>query len=68
MFNEIFVERLWQTVKYEDIYLKDDQTVLALEGDVGDYCGFYNHQRLHAALATVGQQRSISVKERRNPF
>ena len=29
VFDNIFVERLWRTVKYEDIYLKDDRTVLA---------------------------------------
>ena len=33
-----------------DLYLKDYQTVLALEGGLGQYVGFYNHQRLHEAL------------------
>jgi putative transposase len=51
VFDNIFVERLWRTVKYEDIYLKDYQTVPALEGGLGQYFGFYNHQRLHEALA-----------------
>jgi putative transposase len=37
-------------VKYEDIYLKDSHTGLALEGGLGEYCGLYNHQRLHEAL------------------
>jgi len=31
-------------------YLKDYHTVLALEGGLGQYFGFYNHQRLHEAL------------------
>lgn len=51
VFDNIFVERLWRTVKYEDLYLKDYHTVLALEGGLGEYFGFYNHQRLHEALA-----------------
>lgn len=51
VFDNIFVERLWRTVKYEDLYLKDYQTVPALEGGLGQYFGFYNHQRLHEALA-----------------
>jgi putative transposase len=50
VFDNIFVERLWRTVKYEDIYLKDYHTVLALEGGLRQYFGFYNHQRLHEAL------------------
>lgn len=50
VFDNIFVERLWRTVKYEDIYLKDYHTVLALEGGLGQYFRFYNHQRLHEAL------------------
>lgn len=48
--DNVFVERLWRTVKYEDIYLKDYHTVLALEGGLGQYFRFYNHQRLHEAL------------------
>ena len=49
--DNIFVERWWRTVKYADIYLKDYQSVLALEGGLGQYLRFYNHQRLHEALA-----------------
>jgi putative transposase len=48
--DNIFVERLWRTVKYEDIYRKDYHTVLALEGGLEQYFRLYNHQRLHEAL------------------
>ena len=49
-FDNIFVERLWRSVKYEEVYLKDYQTVsMAIEG-LGNYFEFYNHQRLHQAL------------------
>ena len=49
--DNIFVERLWRTVKYEDIYLKDYDTVPALERGLQDYFNFYNHERPHQSLA-----------------
>ncbi len=50
VFDNIFVERLWRTVKYEDIYLKDYATVFELETGLGAYFRFYNEERLHQAL------------------
>jgi putative transposase len=49
-FDNIFVERLWRTVKYEDLYLKDYQTVLALEEGLTHYFTFYNQERPHQSL------------------
>ena len=49
-FDNIFVERLWRTVKYEDLYLKGYTTVLALENGLQDYFQFYNYQRPHQSL------------------
>jgi putative transposase len=48
--DNIFVERLWRSVKYEDIYLKDYATVPALETGLGSYFRFYNHERPHQSL------------------
>ncbi len=49
-FDNIFIERLWRSVKYEEVYLKDYSTVaVAIEG-LSNYFEFYNHQRLHQAL------------------
>jgi len=48
--DNIFVERLWRTVKYEDVYLKEYATVPALEAGLSDYFHFYNYQRLHQSL------------------
>ena len=48
--DNIFVERLWRTVKYEEVYLKDYQTVPEAVGSLRDYFTFYNHERLHQAL------------------
>jgi putative transposase len=48
--DNIFVERLWRSVKYEDIYLKEYRSVKdALKG-LGSYFEFYNRERLHQSL------------------
>jgi putative transposase len=49
--DNIFVERLWRTVKYEDIYLKEYPTVLALDAGLSRFFPFYNTDRPHQSLA-----------------
>lgn len=49
-FDNIFVERLWRTVKYEDIYLKAYPTVAELYHGLRDYFEFYNQARPHQGL------------------
>ena len=48
--DNIFVERLWRSVKYEEVYLKDYQTVSDAESGLKAYFQFYNQDRLHQAL------------------
>ena len=48
--DHICVERLGRSVKYEEVYLKDDRDVPESINGVGGYCAFYNHERLHQAL------------------
>jgi putative transposase len=48
--DNIFVERLWRSVKYEEVYIKDYQTVPQAYQELRAYFDFYNHQRLHQAL------------------
>ena len=48
--DNIFVERLWRTVKYEDIYIQGYATVPELEAGLADYFCFYNHERPHQSL------------------
>jgi putative transposase len=50
VFDNIFIERLWRTVKYEDIYLKDYDGVMAVIEGLGRYFQFYNRERLHQGL------------------
>ena len=49
--DNVFVERLWRSVKYEEVYLKDYDSVPAARAGLGDYFAFYNHERPHQALA-----------------
>ena len=48
--DNVMVERLWRTVKYEDIDLRDDQDVLAARSGLGGYFVFYNTERPHQGL------------------
>ena len=50
VFDNIFVERLWRTVKVEEVYLRDYQTVAEARYYLSRYFDFYNNQRLHQAL------------------
>jgi len=50
VFDNIFSERLWRTVKVEEVYLRDYQTVSEAAYSLGRYFEFYNNQRLHQAL------------------
>jgi putative transposase len=49
-FDNIFVERLWRSVKYEEVYLKDYRTVEEAREGLQQYFPFYNRQRVHQAL------------------
>jgi len=48
--DNIFVERLWRTVKYEDIYITEYKTVPELQMGLENYFKFYNHDRPHQSL------------------
>jgi len=48
--DNIFSERLWRSVKYENMYLKDYQTVFEAYQDLKEYFRFYNFERPHQSL------------------
>jgi putative transposase len=48
--DNVFIERLWRNVKYENIYLNDYQSVPELTQGLRNYFEFYNHERPHSAL------------------
>ncbi len=48
--DNVFVERLWRSVKYEEVYVRDYQSVRDARHSLARYFGFYNEERLHQAL------------------
>jgi putative transposase len=48
--DNVFVERLWRSVKYEDIYIKDYERVIELESGLSAYSRFYDEERPHQSL------------------
>lgn len=50
VFDNIFVERLWRSVKYENVYLSDYQDIPEARYGLKNYFEFYNNERFHQAL------------------
>ena len=51
--DNVFVERLWRTVKYERVYLKAYDSVSDARANIADYIGWYNAGRPHCSLADL---------------
>jgi len=71
VFDNIFTERYWRTLKYEEVYLNDYQDVREGKYRIGRYIEFYNHTRLHQSLdyrtpAEVHFQTGDSYKKNAN--
>jgi putative transposase len=49
--DKLLIERLWRSLKYEDIYLRGYADGRAAKIGIGDWVAFYNHRRPHQALA-----------------
>jgi putative transposase len=48
--DNVFIERLWRSVKYEEVFINDYDTVTEARDGLGRYFKFYNNERLHQAL------------------
>jgi putative transposase len=48
--DNIFTERLWRTVKYENVFLQSYQNIQEAQAGLTDYFAFYNHKRRHQSL------------------
>ena len=48
--DNVFVERIWRSVKYEEIYLKAYENVREARASIGRYFDFYNRKRPHSNL------------------
>jgi len=49
--DNVFVERLWRTVKYEEVYVKAYETAREAEANLASYFRYYNEGRFHSSLA-----------------
>jgi hypothetical protein len=56
--DNIFIERLWRSLKYEEVYLKDYESVTEARTGIEPYFRFCNEERLHQSLATGHRRRS----------
>ena len=62
--DNIFIERLWRSVKYEEVYLKDYANVKEAITGLSSYFMFYNTERLHQSLGyRTPQQVYFDAKE-----
>jgi putative transposase len=48
--DDVFIERLWKSVKYEEVYLKAYDSVAYAKPGLGGYLSFYNTRRPHSSL------------------
>jgi putative transposase len=67
--DNVFVERLWRTVKYEEVYLRAYDSVSDARASIGRYLDLYNRRRPHSSLddmmpdqAYFGSQRMLPVR------
>jgi putative transposase len=63
VFDNIFVERLWRSVKYEEVYIKNYETSLDAYRGLSGYFNLYNNERLHQALDYRTPQETYYNKE-----
>jgi len=56
--DNVFVERLWRSVKYEEVYLRAYDSVSEARASIGRYIGFYNERRPHTSLDGMTPDRA----------
>jgi len=61
--DNVFIERLWRSVKYEEVYLKDYADGWEAEASLASYFQFYSHERIHQSL---GYRTPAEVYHERN--
>jgi putative transposase len=62
--DNVFVERLWRSVKYEEVYLRAYDNVSEARGSIGRYLAFYNERRPHSSLdGRTSDEAYFGIKE-----
>lgn len=57
--DNIFIERFWRTLKYEEVYLKTYESVAQARLDIGQYIHWYNTKRRHQGLGYITPQQAM---------
>jgi putative transposase len=60
--DNVFIERLWRSVKYEEIYLKAYESVGQARKSIANYLTWYNHQRPHSSLSDKTPEEAYFAK------
>ena len=66
LLDNIFIERLWRSLKYEEVFLKAYGSVMEARRGIGDWISFYNEERPHQALG-YRTPRAVFDGEARGP-
>ena len=61
--DNVFVERLWRSIKYEEVYLKAYQNGTEARKGIGAYLAFYNQERPHQALGYRSPASGVPCSE-----
>lgn len=75
VFDNIFVERLWRTVKYEEVYIHSYDSGRDTRDNLERYFHFYNNERIHESLGYrtphevyFGEERTLTINRQANEF
>jgi putative transposase len=55
--DNVFVERLWRTIKYEEVYLRAYESVSNARASIGRYLRFYKHTSQHPSVYMIEEKR-----------
>ena len=65
--DNVFVERLWRTIKYEEVYLHAYQSVSQARTSIETYLRFYNARRPHSSLDRNTPDQAYFIPPQHNP-
>jgi len=51
--DDVFIERLWSSLKYEEVYLKAYNSMAQAKQGIGDWLAYYNEEQRHASLSRI---------------
>ena len=64
--DNVYIERFWRTIKYEDVYIKGYENVAECKKGVGAFICNYNNVRLHSSLDNVALNRNLDKNRKAN--